>query len=178
MSRSLAVKIARTLNLNHTPSAFQGRIGSAKGLWIIECNSNPDDEEVWIKITDSQAKFESTRKRELEDCWRTFEVLDYSTRLSSGSFNKQFLTILSENGVPRSVLAEKVRIDLLGKIDGMKTAMEDPVAFRKWCHDRSKKRSRSDGMKWEAGLPSCEGDLSIGKISFLLDVRLLSRFIG
>jgi hypothetical protein len=42
------------------PSTFQGRIGGAKGMWIVSGESfskDPDDLEIWIQINDSQLKF-------------------------------------------------------------------------------------------------------------------------
>ena len=178
MSRSLAVKVAKTLKLDFTPSAFQGRIGAAKGLWIMDCSSNSDDQELWIQITESQEKFLSNESTKLEDCWRTLEVLDWSSPHSSASLTKQFIPILEGQGVHRSILAGKLRDDLSSKIDGMKSAMKDPVLFRKWCQDlngASRNRTRADNVQWDAGLPSSDGCSNTEQISFLLEVGACPR---
>ena len=43
----------------HMPSAFQGRIGGAKGLWSVDPDSSSGrDQSIWIEINKSQKKFE------------------------------------------------------------------------------------------------------------------------
>jgi len=56
MSLALMQKVRSSLNLSELPSAIQGRLGSAKGMWIVD-NSRPPDV-IWIEIYPSQEKWE------------------------------------------------------------------------------------------------------------------------
>lgn len=178
ISRATAQAIADILGIdNHVPSAFQGRIGSAKGLWMVDVGEehfNPSlssERDFWIEISDSQEKF----KPHLVDLTApdpsrvTFEVHSWSKPLTSAALNFQLLPILEYQGVPRSCLAKLLREDLTFQIAQQKVSMDDPVTFRKWNHDLNSatdERAKLEGVKILGSLP----DLPSERINWLLDV--------
>lgn len=161
----------------HVPSAFQGRIGGAKGLWIIDvdeervCHRSSDDREFWIEITDSQLKFEG-HKIDLtspEPDRVTFEVHSWSKTLVPASLNFQLLPILEDRGVQREALARLLREDMTIQIAQQRASMEDPVLFRKWNHDINQivdERAKNEGVRTLGSLP----DLASEQINWFLDV--------
>lgn len=59
MSRAVSRQIRDRLGLRTCPSAVQGRLGSAKGMWVIDVADTTD--EVWIETYPSQRKVSSFR---------------------------------------------------------------------------------------------------------------------
>ena len=45
------------LGIKETPSAIQGRIGGAKGVWYMDPDTDPSSREIWIEIRKSQLKY-------------------------------------------------------------------------------------------------------------------------
>lgn len=45
------------LGSKETPTAVQGRIGGAKGIWYVDPLANPHSDEMWIEIRPSQLKY-------------------------------------------------------------------------------------------------------------------------
>jgi hypothetical protein len=95
MSLALAYKIVSIMGLSHLPSAFQGRIGEAKGLWIVDPTTASSPEE-WLEVYKSQRKWD--RSGTIDDLssgsWadpahRTFEVNKYSGALRQRSPEKK-----------------------------------------------------------------------------------------
>lgn len=58
MSRAVARQIRDRLALRTCPSAVQGRLGSAKGMWVIDVTDTSD--KVWIETYPSQRKVSSS----------------------------------------------------------------------------------------------------------------------
>ncbi|ROV99144.1 hypothetical protein VMCG_06683 [Cytospora schulzeri] len=77
MSRAVARQIRDRLGLRTCPSAVQGRLGSAKGMWVIDVTDTTD--EVWIELYPSQRKWDldwTTVDKEQ----RTLEVLNVPSK--------------------------------------------------------------------------------------------------
>lgn len=91
MSWGLARKIADHLDLPVTPSAFQGRLGSAKGMWLRDVENDGDENDIWIETYPSQRKWSCDF---IDQNHRTFEVKSFSKPLKSASLNQQFIPIL------------------------------------------------------------------------------------
>lgn len=122
MSRALANKIYQSLGISgNTPSAFQGRIAGAKGLWMVDRHESiyksfieENGPDIWIEISDSQLKIHP-HPREWEDDYDpeklTFEVCKWSKPLHAVDLNIQLLSILDHGGNPklREYLAELTR---------------------------------------------------------------------
>jgi RNA-dependent RNA polymerase len=93
ISESLSSKIATELSLppsNPAPSAFQFRMGGAKGMLAVDPTLEGDQ----IIIRDSQKKFNAI--------YNGLEVIRCS-RYSPATLNRQTITILSSLGVPDEV---------------------------------------------------------------------------
>jgi hypothetical protein len=120
MSRGLANAICDKLGITGaTPSAFQGRIAGAKGLWMVDRHESSlrsfgegAGSDIWIQISDTQLKIhphpqdwsESFDPEQL-----TFEVVKWSKPLNPVDLNIQLLTILAHGGNCRNYIAELTR---------------------------------------------------------------------
>ena len=140
MSKTLARDIARQMNLNETPSVFQGRIGGAKGLWM----AVPDDEfhymprNYCIEIADSQLKIKPHPADDgtSDEAQRTFEVLSYSAPGKPAALNTQLLTILHDRGVQGQTLGELLVADIGTFHAELQESMRRPFRLRSLVQSR------------------------------------------
>ena len=183
ISKAAARGIAEHLHLDQVPCAFQGRIGGAKGMWLVNAieDENPkpqsrtinaldkhsippsEDSNYWIEITDSQLKFEShpldafcPEKRRV-----TFEVNDYPRKPSSSALNFQLMPILENRGVPVEVFMDFLRADLTAKVGELQAAMDSGLSLRLWNqrnNPTTEERARCDGIQFQGGLPSSRAE--------------------
>jgi hypothetical protein len=142
ISRPAARAIAEMLCIDGiTPSAFQGRIAGAKGLWMIDPSENPShvvgDRGYWIEITEQQLKFEghAIDLYQPDDDRVTLEINSWSKEPKAASLSFQLLPILECQGVPRDIIEKHMREGLESQVSDLMESLEDPVAFRKWNHD-------------------------------------------
>ena len=124
------------------PSAFQGRIGPAKGVWMVERNLNNNNEDVWIEFTPSQTKWRRHFADYHEDTFDpqrlTFEVSDWSRRPTSSTLYLEYLLILEDRGVPRTALAQFVSHMLSSYSEQFRPAITDPRSLRQWLQENSR----------------------------------------
>lgn len=59
------------LGCKETPTAVQGRIGGAKGIWYVDPLANPRSDEMWIEIRPSQLKYRYDRETFQDEKLRT-----------------------------------------------------------------------------------------------------------
>lgn len=178
ISRKLAHNIAQLLNLGYTPSAFQARIGGAKGMWIVDVKDFGDKTN--IKIYPSQAKWDigmedrrSISRFSIDACHRTFEVLRWSGPVRSATLNLQFLPILEDRGRNkgkgmREALSRMLENGLTYEIGRQRAAMDNPQSFRKWVRETDPgiaDRIKLGQVVYWAGLPKSQGE----RINLLLD---------
>ena len=138
ISQQAAKRVAEMIGiLDHIPSAFQARIGGAKGVWVVDTSGetlNGDD--TWIEIADSQLKFEGPKndwihhdvkpdKRRL-----TFEVRVTSSSLKPAFLNSQLIPILIDRRVNRNIFSDRLADDLKEKSERLKIAMKDRLGLR------------------------------------------------
>lgn len=147
---------------NDIPTAFQGRICGAKGLWVLDYrdgNLHGDASSHWIEVSDSQLKIQPhPRDRyDADATQRTFEVLKYSTPCKPGHLNNQLINILSDRGVSRPILREIVLNGIKEYIEASEVATEDPKALRAWL-EQYHKVDRNDAS------PSSENEYPDGKV--------------
>lgn len=169
MSRSLARKVAASLGLSDTPCGFQARIGSAKGMWIVDTKDDGLEDKDWIETYPSQQKWVC----DFEDvCHRTFEVHDYPRELRSASLNQQFIPVIEAQapnpGAMRKTLAKFLVDGLQKEIDEQTEAMKYPMDFRSWLRragSQSDDRASQGVVPFVAGLPDRDEDI----MAFLLD---------
>ncbi|OJJ72452.1 hypothetical protein ASPBRDRAFT_42146 [Aspergillus brasiliensis CBS 101740] len=119
MSRRLANQICDSLGLTgYTPSAFQGRIAGAKGLWMVDKHQSDisaDGDDVWIQISDSQLKIKPHPhdwRGLVDDEKLTFEVVKWSKPLHPVNLNIQLLSILDHGGHIKEHLADLTRLGI------------------------------------------------------------------
>lgn len=136
MSAALGAAIARVLGLTATPSAFQGRFGGAKGLWIVDQRDlqGVGSKDYWIEITESQLKVKPhPAVRDGPPEYRTFEVSDWSRPSQQSALNTQFINVLRDRKVARQALEDCVR-EHIGNYyyHDFCNGMSDPLALRSW----------------------------------------------
>jgi hypothetical protein len=126
-------EVAEILGYKETPSALQGRIGGAKGIWYIEpCRNISGDK--WIELRESQIKYNV--KRNLNDDidvhLRTLEILSVVIPpRTPGALNSQFIRILNNGGVPVEVFLKMVK-DCIDKIKSEVVGCNDPRSLITW----------------------------------------------
>lgn len=163
------------LGLTQVPCVYQGRIGGAKGVWMVDALDEAwpqSTRNFWIEITESQVKFE---KHQIDAIYPdparvTFEVHSYSRPLSSASLNFQLMPILAHQGVPKEEFQRLLEEDLMARLDELNTATESALSLRKWNQDNNVFESEmawQEGTQLQGGLPC----LSVEKINWLIDVR-------
>lgn len=54
-------EVRQLLGIEQTPSAIQGRLGGAKGVWYVDPDADPYSQELWIETKPSQVKFEYSK---------------------------------------------------------------------------------------------------------------------
>ncbi|PNS15152.1 hypothetical protein CAC42_8153 [Sphaceloma murrayae] len=162
LSPAAARQICENLQLTgDRPSAFQGRINGAKGMWFLSGPYDSQDESVWISINPSQRKVHA-RPEDLHDlacepCRWALDVVAYSTMPKSSSLHIDFLPIMEDRGVPRQVLIDVVMEQLKFDFDKFSGALEDPVELMRWIHGAlsgKMTKNREAGIKWLGGLPN------------------------
>jgi len=170
MSLGLMKKVRDGLGLLDLPSAVQGRLGSAKGMWIVDM-ARPTDE-VWIETYPSQEKWNWA-----DPAHRTFEVRAWSSQLRSASINLQLLPILEDRSsnkeLLREVIGEYLQQELKRDLESLKLGLKRPEYFRQWLFERdadgcaaaAANAAANDTPTWLAGLP----DRDVDVMAFLLD---------
>ncbi|KAF4331597.1 qde-1 RNA-dependent RNA polymerase [Fusarium beomiforme] len=150
VSLALMRKVQNALQLDYLPAAIQGRIGSAKGIWVLDIGSQPSD--IWLETYKSQRKWNCDWK---DPEHRTLEVLNQSSGLKIAKLNKQFISILEDRSVnrrnTRAAIVKHMKNHVQASLDRAKEAMKQPELFRKWIHETS--YASYDGMaeSWFVG---------------------------
>ncbi|KAI7786800.1 hypothetical protein LA080_002270 [Diaporthe eres] len=167
ISPSLMRKVRDVLGLQSIPSAIQGRLGSAKVMWLIDTTDLGHED--WIETFPSQRKWNCDLSKKAH---RTLEIRSYSMNLVPASLNKQFLPILEDRtvdiGALRQVFVENLTTRSKEEVKSLKEALQQPELFRKWVrglNPRESFRVSPQGMHFLAGLPESIEDI----MSFLVD---------
>jgi hypothetical protein len=168
ISYSLLQEVRHIMGLDFLPAAIQGRIGSAKGIWILDTTSSPSDRQ-WIETYPSQEKWNCNWS---DPAHRTLEVLPVSSELQPAHLNLQFIPILEQRAIDRklmqTVICERIDQHLRKDLDNAKEALETPERFRQWIQNtaRTKFGDSQHAESWfVGGLPM---DWP-GTMSFLAD---------
>ncbi len=143
-------KITESMGYSNPPSAIQGRIGSAKGVWLRWTDSwnkgQPALEKVdWdVCIRDSQSKFNLNNPDKIQS---TLEVCDYSRLPPPSHVNKDFIRFLHARGVPVQVFEglQDEELDRFRQI--LQDAEEDESTS---ANSRKNPRSKSN-LQWLIG---------------------------
>ena len=138
MSQGLQWRIVDMLGLGAIcPCAFQGRFGSAKGMWIVDgVEQDGHDDEIWIETYPSQHKWRCDFQDEHQ---RTFEVNGYvrgSTQPADAY--KQLFPILwngaRDESKMRTCLEQIVKQHVEDELGRAEAALEDPSACYVWTN--------------------------------------------
>ncbi|KAK7538904.1 RNA dependent RNA polymerase-domain-containing protein [Phyllosticta citricarpa] len=146
------------------PSTFQGRIGGAKGMWIISAASDTcklRDKEIWIEINNSQLKFQP-HEDDLDDALYdpqrlTFDLHSITDQAASSKIYLSFFPILQDRGVAEENLIYLFDRYLEQERAKLVDSMYDPVSLRKWVNDQNstkEERNREDGIDYQAAMPT------------------------
>ncbi|KAF6823418.1 RNA-dependent RNA polymerase [Colletotrichum plurivorum] len=168
MSRSLARKIKDVLGLSDVPSAIQGRLGPAKGMWIIDVQDD-DTGDLWIETWPSQRKWRCDFKDPLH---RTLEVRSHAAEPRSARLNIQFLPVLEDRAkdkiAMRKAIADSLIDELNRELEEQKNAMQHTISLRQWVNENSlprRCRLAHSRVPFLGGLPESTEET----INFLLD---------
>jgi RNA-dependent RNA polymerase len=104
--------IARRIGLSSRPTAVQGRVAGAKGLWVLhgEDRSPTEPPRIWIRDSQKKIKLPSL---EAGSAHVIFDLVAQSTRITvPGHLNAQTVINLAENGVDSEVFQELMRAGL------------------------------------------------------------------
>jgi hypothetical protein len=140
------------------PSAVQGRISGAKGLWIVDYQGRfPDVSQrgFWIQVSDSQLKIKPHPRERLgaDATQRTFEVLSFARDCTQASLNVQLITILEDRGVPHRIFREALKEDVKSYSESLTDALSDPVHLRLWMQEHGHS-SLSEPIKLLGSFPA------------------------
>lgn len=95
--------------LLHRPVAVQGRIGGAKGMWILHPNDNSTEPKIWIRLSQKKVNLPATP---LDRSHRIFELVAPARVATPSSLDVQFINNLAHNGVPNEAFAHLTRESL------------------------------------------------------------------
>ncbi|KIW68261.1 hypothetical protein PV04_04218 [Phialophora macrospora] len=140
------------------PSAFQGRISGAKGLWIVDYQGRfPDVSQrgFWIQVSDSQLKIKPHPRERIDAdaTQRTFEVLNFARDCTPAYLNKQLVTILEDRRVPRRVFREALEEDVKSYSESLTDALSDNRRLELWMQEHGY-YSLSEDVKFLGSFPA------------------------
>ncbi|KAK1996589.1 RNA-directed RNA polymerase [Colletotrichum falcatum] len=166
MSRSLARKTRDVLGLGDIPSAIQGRIGPAKGMWLIDIAD--DEGHLWIELWPSQQKWNC----DFHDSeHRTLEVRAHAMEPRSASLNVQFLPVLEDRAINKEAMRQTIGQSLVDELnrqlEDQRNAMKYPLQFRQWISQTSstrKQRLVHGRVPFMGGLPDSNEEIMNGLI--------------
>lgn len=167
ISPAMARLIVEKLGLDYSPCAFQGRFGSAKGMWVVdvtkdEWNSEEDANDVWIETYPSQRKWDCDYEDEHQ---RTFEVRDYApASIKPASVNTQLLPVLEHGALNkdamRGALGELTEDSIGRELAKQEVAMRTPNECLLWITQLR----RSAESRLEAPISDTNGADSFGAL--------------
>jgi hypothetical protein len=143
------------------PSAFQGRIGGAKGMWMLSAEPHTRDPahlKIWIEIADSQLKFEPVHDDKADDRpynshRLTFNYLKHSYVNGSTDLHISFIPILVDRGVGRDVIADFMIERLDQERKQLMDMLHDPVRLHNWITKQGSATPALGILPWQAALP-------------------------
>lgn len=154
--------VREKLDLAETPTAVQGRLGGAKGVWFVDPDADRYSEEIYIKINDSQLKYpfhKEDKDVEKYDWARmTLFVLNYSKEPVPTTLNLQLVPILSRQGVPFETFKELLETHLEEDLDELFQAATNRLTMRHWLSSHGLQGQSPSGEipTIDSGTPLCQ----------------------
>ncbi|KAG8910737.1 hypothetical protein FRC01_006159 [Tulasnella sp. 417] len=131
INRAALKLIQRQKGLPGLPTALQGRIAGAKGLWILDPNDQANRPHIWI--TKSQKKIHYTDQELEEDpSRRIFDLLRVAKVKESVRLSAQPIINFAHNGVPHTVFSELLKEGLQSSIDQILEDWKSDDAVAMW----------------------------------------------
>lgn len=177
MSPAVARQIRARLGLMVTPAAVQGRLGSAKGMWILDTRISPASDKIWIETFPSQRKWVVDWSN-ADEHHRTLEIRNVASMPKSASFNLQFLPVIEDRAIDKVSMREAIgsllKTKLRNELDGQRRALQTPLQFRQWTHETAThKHDRivQERVPYLGGMPQEDEEV----MNMLLDAGFDSR---
>ncbi|KAJ7760095.1 RNA dependent RNA polymerase-domain-containing protein [Mycena maculata] len=104
INRSALLFITKQVPYNSLPTAVQGRIGGAKGLWVLHPTDTDAAPKIWIRDSQLKIKLEGDHR-----VHRIFDLLRASHPAQTEAryqLSEQSILCLSSNGIPDDVFVE------------------------------------------------------------------------
>lgn len=151
MSRGAGIGIWRQLNgTGNVPSAFQARIGPAKGVWVV--SDAGDDCDVWIELSESQRKFirhhEDYDDERCDPLRLTFEVNSWAEKPSKSSLSLEYPPILEDRGVSRLALYNLVQEGFQAQYQAAHDAVTYSSSTRRWLQENCNFITDAEARTW------------------------------
>jgi hypothetical protein len=140
------------------PTAFQARIGGAKGLWVVSSEVHNGPPPIWIEISKSQLKFDPHSDDYFDETFDplrlTFELVNYSSSPSPSDLHLSFIPIMVDRGVPRAaiekIMADRLRLERAELLE----TLVDPARTYDWVHKLGSTSAEDlEDLLWQAALP-------------------------
>jgi hypothetical protein len=143
------------------PSAFQGRLGGAKGMWMLSAEPHTRDQahlDIWIEIAASQLKFEpvyddKADNRPYNPYRLTFNYHKHSYVNGSTDLHISFIPILVDRGVQRDMIANLIVDRLEQERKELMDMLHDPVRLHNWVTKQGAATPALGVLPWQAALP-------------------------
>ncbi|KAG8910793.1 hypothetical protein FRC01_006123 [Tulasnella sp. 417] len=131
INRAALRLIQKQKDLSSMPTALQGRIAGAKGLWILDLTDQGNRPHIWI--TKSQKKIHYTDQELEEDpSRRIFDLLRVAQVKECVRLSAQPIINFAHNGVPDTVFSELLQEGLKGSIDQILEDWKSDDAVAMW----------------------------------------------
>lgn len=133
ISAAAMKKIMGTQQNDILPCAVQGRIGGAKGLWIVTPDLDLEGGD-WIEIRASQNKFKTGEpgpNMKVDPLHYTFDLVKNAFCIYPCHLNTQFIQCLSAGGVPTSMFVDLLK-DHIGNMAEIITDNKNNRLLRDW----------------------------------------------
>ncbi|KAF2443222.1 hypothetical protein P171DRAFT_487174 [Karstenula rhodostoma CBS 690.94] len=142
------------------PSAFQARIGGAKGVWMISAepaSATDDDRKIWIHISESQLKFKPRRedrsdKLKSDSLRLTFEYVNHSRRPVPSELHISFVPILVDRGVPSNAIAKLMEKQLDEERNELIQLLPNTERMYHWVHQEGPSNAGLESPRWQAAM--------------------------
>ncbi|KAJ6601026.1 RNA dependent RNA polymerase-domain-containing protein [Mycena vulgaris] len=102
INRSGLLLITKTVGYDSLPTAVQGRIGGAKGLWILHPTDEDANPKIWIR--DSQLKIHLQGDHRVHRIFDLLRASHPSQTEARYELSEQSILCLSSNGIPDDIL--------------------------------------------------------------------------
>lgn len=112
INRAALMEITKRFTYQSMPTAIQGRVMNAKGLWVLHPYDDYDEPRIWVR--DSQNKIKLSY---LDRTHRILDLLAPSLYSSSAPLTEQSILNLDFNGIPHTLLTNLLERGLRSEVE-------------------------------------------------------------